>query len=781
MKRAVMLRLAALRGRLFTLFADEDMELIPLGRLEVGSLPSQEALMAASPERNLISQPMIRKGYYEHRLHSDETRRGLEPFVAVGWDEALDIVAEAIAAKTTILASAEVGSGSARILGTARFHDPASQLRRFLHCIHAGQISKVQSARQSGDILSTAIPGGGAFEDAMETLSTKDIVQNCKRVIFFGGASDQAQLASYGGQDLLNASIHIKAIATANIPIVTVSPDKEVTDSRLRPCWLQCRPGSEVAVILGVLHTLMDEGLHDRDFLAQYCTGFDDLESYVTGNSDGVPKNAFWAQTQSGIDASEILMLARLMAAERCLIALSMSLFHEEEGQQVYGALTALACALGYIGLPGGGLVSAVACSGPMHRLMAAYAVRYGLDGDQIKNTAARLGEEEGAEEAFKTSCADTMPTDATVLYLGGADCHRYTDYSSQPRPRMSSVRTVIIHARSWSYSALHADIVLPNAEFSKLGDLVGDKFGIRLSSPLNSSGSLAGPLDDYDIFSSLAKRLGFYQTFTDGRSSGQWLQYLYEITQNLAQATDCPAPDFHDFKMRENVNPAPFLFEQKSVLDKFRTDPRANPLSTLSGKIDLNRPSIVAPGHPEASRPAVWPGTQNRPRSHQPSSRFFQLVSDEPLHRFQSFLNFSATTDRAGADERQSVQVNWADAYELRITSGDVLSIVSARGEFLAEAKVSDYVPRGKVQLTIPAYGSLPGVSNMVSNIYPLNLAPGCSKPSVVQNLHKVLLYSYTVSVKKYFHERIGSDKSSIPTILYNVSPTAFGSASQR
>ena len=40
-----------------------------------------------------IDRPMIRRGWLEHGVKSDRAGRGVEPFVPVTWDEALDLLA----------------------------------------------------------------------------------------------------------------------------------------------------------------------------------------------------------------------------------------------------------------------------------------------------------------------------------------------------------------------------------------------------------------------------------------------------------------------------------------------------------------------------------------------------------------------------------------------------------------------------------------------------------------------------------------------------------------
>jgi biotin/methionine sulfoxide reductase len=117
--------------------------------------------------------------------------------------------------------------------------------------------------------------------------------------------------------------------------------------------------------------------LHDKDFVSRYCVGFDVFADYVMGRSDGVPKDPKWAEKKSEIPADEIVTLARLMAADRCMIGLSFSVQRAEHGEQTYWAGIALASALGYIGLPGGGLVlgAGVGKMSTMQRKMVPFSV----------------------------------------------------------------------------------------------------------------------------------------------------------------------------------------------------------------------------------------------------------------------------------------------------------------------------------------------------------------------------------------------------------------------
>ncbi len=48
--------------------------------------------------------------------------------------------------------------------------------------------------------------------------------------------------------------------------------------------------GTDVALMLGIAHTLVENGWHDEAFLARCTTGYAVFASYLLGESDGIAK-----------------------------------------------------------------------------------------------------------------------------------------------------------------------------------------------------------------------------------------------------------------------------------------------------------------------------------------------------------------------------------------------------------------------------------------------------------------------------------------------------------
>src|SRR6185436_7703480 len=112
---------------------------------------------------------------------------------------------------------------------------------------------------------------------------------------------------------------------------------------------------SDTAIMMGLAHTLIAEGLQDRAFLDRYTVGFDRMRAYLFGESDGVAKTADWAAAKSGLDADRIRSLAREMATQRTLICTAAGLQRADYGEQPLWMTVTLAALLGQMGLPGGG------------------------------------------------------------------------------------------------------------------------------------------------------------------------------------------------------------------------------------------------------------------------------------------------------------------------------------------------------------------------------------------------------------------------------------------
>jgi len=114
---------------------------------------------------------------------------------------------------------------------------------------------------------------------------------------------------------------------------------------------LQFKPGSDVALLNALLHTIIDEELYDRDYVRAHVEGFEALKQHVAQFS---PETM---QPHCGIDAETLRIVARTYArADAAIIFWGMGVSQHIHGTDNARCLIALSLITGQIGRPGTGL-----------------------------------------------------------------------------------------------------------------------------------------------------------------------------------------------------------------------------------------------------------------------------------------------------------------------------------------------------------------------------------------------------------------------------------------
>ncbi len=92
--------------------------------------------------------------------------------------------------------------------------------------------------------------------------------------------------------------------------IIVVDPRYSETASKA-DLWLPLRPGTDAALALAMLHTIIYEGLYDYDFVRDWCDSFDELTEHV---AEYTPE---WAAPITWLEPEQIRNAARLYAMNR--------------------------------------------------------------------------------------------------------------------------------------------------------------------------------------------------------------------------------------------------------------------------------------------------------------------------------------------------------------------------------------------------------------------------------------------------------------------------------
>jgi biotin/methionine sulfoxide reductase len=683
------------------LVRDGGVEILPHPR-DPNPSPLLGNIPASVSHRARIARPMVRRGWLEGGPGPDR-RRGRDEFVPVEWPRALDLVAAELQRVYAAHGPGVVFGGSYGWASAGRFHDAPRQLHRFLN-VAGGYVRSVGS--YSSGAASVILPHVIGPQEAVagNNVSWDELVAHSALVLAFGGMALKNNDVGGGGTSEHIALARLRAARSRGAEFHLFGPLCDDLPAEVGAVWHPIRPGTDVALMLGIAHTLVTEGRHDRAFLDRYCVGYEIFEAYLLGHDDGQPKHADWASAICGMPANEIIGLARHAAGRRTLITCSQSLQRAEHGEQPVWMGAVLAAMLGQIGLPGGGFAYALGSTSntgkpPLAVPLPTLAIERNSIADFIP--VARIADMLlHPAEAFDFNGQPlTYPDIKLVYWAGGNPFHHHQDLN-RLRDAFARPDTVIVHDSAWTATTRHADIVLPATVTLEREDIGGSPGDPLLVAMHRAVPAYAEARDDFDIFSALSERLGIAESFTEGRSARQWLRHLYEQTRRALLERGAAAPDFDEFwEMGELVLPT--LSWNGGIVRAFRRDPAAAPLPTPSGRIEIASAKIAGFGYADCPGHPSW-----LPSAEGPNSRFpLRLIANQPATRLHSQLDFGATSLKSKIKDREPVRIHPQDAAARGIGDGDIVRLYNDRGACLAGAVLSEALRPGVVQLSTGAW----------------------------------------------------------------------------
>lgn len=647
-----------------------------------------------------VRRPAVRRSWLEEGPGARTNLRGVEPFVEVDWDTALDLAAADIDRVRSNYGNQAIYAGSYGWASAGRFHHAQSQLRRFLGLIGGATRSVDSYSHAAAEVIVPHILGFPYETVQHAHTSWPVLARHTELFVSFGGVPRKNSQIQSGGQGRHLLQSHIEACLQAGVRFINVGPIRaDLPEAE----WWPIRPNTDTALVLALIHQLIRQDLIDETFLDRYTAGWDRLAAYVLGDTDGQPKDPTWAAEICATEASRIEKLAGEMASHRTLVNASWSIQRADHGEQPYWAVIALASALGQIGTPGGGFglgygtVGSVG-NGVTRVPIPALPARPNPVRDRIP--VARVSDmllDPSGKYTYDTE-ERIYPDIRLVYWAGGNPFHHHQDLGrlveAWQRPD-----TVIVHEPWWTATARRADIVFPITLPLERDDIGGASVDDHLVAMHQAVTPPAEARSDHQVFACLADRMGVGEEFTEGRSEAEWIRWLYEEFRRR----DPAAPPFEDFWERGYHVQPPTPEAERVLLSEFRADPEGDPLPTPSGRIVLWSEAIEAaqpegcPPHPAWLPPAEWLGIAAPGQLH--------LISNQPRTRLHSQWDHGRTSRDARIADREPARLHPDDAAARGIDDGDIVRIWNERGATLAGVIVSDDVMAGVVELATGAW----------------------------------------------------------------------------
>jgi anaerobic selenocysteine-containing dehydrogenase len=234
----------------------------------------------------------------ENRLHHSLVRNAAGEFVSTPMDAALAHVAgelrRIIDTHGPHAVAVFMGSGgyqnSAAMAASLSFAQAVGS-RNFYTSVTLDQPAKVFTTQRYGKWMA-----------GPNTFSESDVA------LFIGNNPIVSHYAPVGGVPPFSPSRRIRDRKAAGMKLIVADP-RESDVARLADIYLPVKPGEDPAMLAGMLHVIVAEGLYDRNFVAAHVDGFDELSEAVKAFPPEV------AAERAGLATDQLIAAARTFAA----------------------------------------------------------------------------------------------------------------------------------------------------------------------------------------------------------------------------------------------------------------------------------------------------------------------------------------------------------------------------------------------------------------------------------------------------------------------------------
>ncbi len=665
------------------------------------------------PHRRVL-QPMANPAWLKAARQGRPTTvaerqtRGSAKLVPIDWDEALSLGAAEIQRVIGQHGNRSIFAGSYGWTNSGRFHHASALLRRTLNLVggFTGHVDTYSIA--AGPVICRHVLGSS---DACQGLATSmsNMAEHTELLLVMGALTPRTAQMEAGGLARHEMQVHLKRMAQRGVRVVHVSPQRNDLPEGLHAEWWPIKPGTDAALLLALLQELVASGRHDLGFLQSHCTGFEALNAYLQGHSDGQIKNAQWAAQITGLDASRIKQLACQLPLQRTMLSLSWSLQRAQHGEQPFWAAIALAAGIGHIGLPGGGVgfgygsLGGVGVHANIGKPPAISQLSNSLDSFIPVARVTEMLENPGGSFTYE-GVQRTYPDVRLVYWSGGNPYHHHQDLSRLERAWRHQPETVIVQDPMWTATALRADLVLPACTSIERNDMAANHRSDSVVAMKQAIEPLGQSRSDFDIYSGLAQHLGVADAFTEGRDEMQWLRHLYELSRHDAMARfQHEMPDFDTF-WDQGVALMPHL-KSHVYLQDFRAHPTQHPLRTPSGKIELYSQRLAQWQYDDCPPHPTWLPAQEWLSDEAQTQGWLHLLSPQPEGRLHSQLVHAGPSAERIPDGREELSVHPTDAQRLALSHGQLAKVFNGRGACVARVKLCDTLRPGVVALPTGAW----------------------------------------------------------------------------
>jgi formate dehydrogenase alpha subunit len=499
--------------------------------------------------------------------------------------------------------------------------------------------------------LATTLGSGAMTNSIAEVLNTD--------VIFIIG-SNTTEAHPVIGARIRQAKLRGAKIIVADPRRIDLVQDSEI--------FLQIKPGTNIALLNGMMHVIIKEGLQDKEYIAARTEGYEELVKLVQEYPPEV------AAEICGIEAEDIVKAARMYAqAEKAAIFYCLGITEHVSGTRNVMSVSNLAMLCGNIGIESGGVnplrgQNNVQGACDMGALPGDYPGYQKVNNPEVQakfeaSWGVKLSEKPGHTVTEMFPMAEKG--DIKFMYIVGENNVKTDPDIHHVTRALSNLEFLVVQDIFLTETAQLADLVLPAASFAeKDGTFTNTERRVqRVRKAVEAPGE-AKP--DWQIIMELMNRMGYDKKYNDAS----------EIMEEIASLTPSYA-GMHYYRL-----------DKKGIQWPCTGDDHEGTMCLHQGSFTRGKGLFQPSPHIESAE---------LPDEEYP----YTLVTGRHLYHYND-ANMTGKTDGINNIRGESyIEMNPATAAKHGLAHGDDVIVTSRRGEIKTKVRATDIVEEDVLFMT--------------------------------------------------------------------------------
>lgn len=463
-------------------------------------------------------------------------------------------------------------------------------------------------------------------------------------------------------ENLVHVYPRIEMAHKKGAKLIVVDP-KKTKEADLAELWLKLRPGTDLALALGMLNVIINENLYDKAFVEQWTLGFNELKDHIKDYTPEKVAEITWVPVEHIVEA------ARLYAnSKSACIQWGNGIDDGVNSMQTARAIAILRAVTGNLEIPGGELNWV-----PVPLLKKGSPPLTMQDNIPPEVRQKRITVEQGLfpmsfyalPQGLLTAILEGKPYPIRSVYVFGSNPLLTFSNAKRVFEALSKVDFLVVTDMFMTPTAALADVILPIATYLEFDSIVSPPYSIPAAIVQQKVTRVGEARSDFEVFRDLARRLEFGDRYWDSEE------------QALDQILEPAGITFNEFR---KVGKLLGSRQYRSYLSKG--------FNTPSGKVELYSKRLEEWGYDPL------PVYYERPES--PFSAP-ELVTEYPLvmtsGQFLCYRHSSGRQFQSLRDSRPEplTYINTETARKLGIEDGDWVYIETKRGAIKQKAALTD------------------------------------------------------------------------------------------